>query len=60
MSVGGHVMPNIHVDAGSAGTSFWQNYSSQNLSNEDERKIKDNLVSFFLLLNEWSIKENEK
>jgi len=53
-------MPNIHVDAGSTETSFWQSRSSQNLSNEDERKIKDNLVSFFSLLNEWSIKENEK
>lgn len=53
-------MPEKYVATESTEVSFWQARTSNSLSNEDERKIKDNLVGFFSLLNEWSIKENDE
>ena len=46
-------MSSIHVETVGADIAFWQQKTNKNLTTEDVRQIKENLVGFFSLLNEW-------
>jgi len=47
---GDNCKPHIRSD-------FWQSKAKQLLTTEDQRQIKENLVGFFNILNDWQKKE---
>ena len=57
-SIGGQDMPCIQFDSKVKYSVFKDVIESCNP--EEKRKIKENLVGYFSLLNEWSVRENEQ
>jgi hypothetical protein len=40
--------------------TFWQPYAERELTREDAREMAHNLIGFFTVLREWTIRERER